>query len=203
MVSMESEADALERGDAAPAFELPGTDGGTYTLDSFTDNEALLLVFTCNHCPYAEAKFDALNGIAADYDDVAVVGVNPNDAEEYPEDSFEAMQECVESGQVQYDAYLRDESQEVAAAYGATCTPDPFLFARSEAPRASDGDAAAPRSEWHLKYHGRLDDAMTPDEEPSGEPGFEMRELIDTVLAGETVEAEMRPSRGCSIKWRD
>jgi peroxiredoxin len=206
MVMMESEADALQRGDAAPEFELPGTDGETYTLDSFADDDALLLVFTCNHCPYAKAKFEALNAIAADYDDVAVVGINPNDAEEYPEDSFEKMQEYVDSGQVQYDAYLRDESQEVAAAYGATCTPDPFLFARhegSEALRASDDGAAEPRSEWHLKYHGRLDDAMSPDEEPSGEPGFEMRDIIDTVLTGEPVEAEMRPSRGCSIKWRD
>jgi peroxiredoxin len=190
MVMMESEADALERGDTAPEFELPGTDGETYTLDSFSDREALLLVFTCNHCPYAKARFEALNAIAADYDDVAVVGINPNDDEEYPEDSFEKMREYVESGQVQYDAYLRDESQAVAAAYGAKCTPDPYLFARHD-------------GEWHLKYHGRLDDATNPDAEPSGEPGFEMREVIDTVLAGEKVEAEMRPSRGCSIKWRD
>ena len=187
---MESEADALKRGDTAPEFELPGADGETYTLDSFAENDALLLVFTCNHCPYAEARFEALNGIAADYDDVAVVGVNPNDAEAYPEDSFETMQEFVEAGKIQYDAYLRDESQAVAAAYGAKCTPDPFLFARHD-------------EEWHLKYHGRLDDATTPDAEPSGEPGFEMREHIETVLAGEKVESEMRPSRGCSIKWRD
>jgi peroxiredoxin len=190
MVMMESEADALKRGDTAPDFELPGTDGERYTLESFADRDALLLVFTCNHCPYAKAKFEALNGIAADYDDVAVVGINPNDAEEYPEDSFEAMQASVESGEVRYDAYLRDESQAVAAAYGATCTPDPFLFANHD-------------GEWHLKYHGRLDDAMNPDAEPSGEPGFEMRDIIDTVLAGEPVETEMRPSRGCSIKWRD
>ncbi|MFB6206538.1 MAG: thioredoxin family protein [Haloglomus sp.] len=206
MVQMESESDALERGDTAPDFELPGVDGETHTLESFADNEALLLVFTCNHCPYAKAKFDALNAIAADYDDVAVVGINPNDEEEYPEDSFEKMQEYVESGAIQYDAYLRDESQEVAAAYGAKCTPDPYLFVRhegGEASRASGGEAAEPRGEWHLKYHGRLDDAMNPGDEPSGEPGFEMRELIDTVLAGEDVEAESRPSRGCSIKWRD
>jgi peroxiredoxin len=190
MVQMESEPDALERGDPAPAFELEGTDGETYTLASFADNEALLIVFTCNHCPYAQAKFDALNAIAEDYDDVAVAGINPNDDEEYPEDSFEKMREYVEKGRVRYDAYLRDESQAVARAYGATCTPDPFLFARHS-------------GEWHLKYHGRLDDAMNPDDEPSGEPGFEIREVIDTVLAGEKVDAEFRPSRGCSIKWRE
>jgi peroxiredoxin len=194
MVAADSESD-LERGDAAPDFELPGTDGETYTLDSFADHEALLLVFTCNHCPYAKAKFETLNDIADDYDEVAVVGVNPNDAEAYPEDSFEEMRAYVERGDVRYDAYLRDESQEVARAYGATCTPDPFLF--------TNHDAGEAGREWHLKYHGRLDDAMSPDAEPSGEPGFEMREVIETVLAGEKVDAEFRPSRGCSIKWKD
>ena len=206
MVMRESAADALERGDPAPDFELPGTDGETYTLGSFADHEALLLTFTCNHCPYAKARFDALNAIAADYDGVAVVGVNPNDDAEYPEDSFEKMREYVADGWVAYDAYLRDESQTVARAYGATCTPDPYLFVNhggGEAPRASDDGAAEPRSEWHLNYHGRLDDAMSPDAEPSGEPGFEMRDHIETVLAGDPVEAETRPSRGCSIKWRD
>ena len=205
MVQMESE-DSLEQGDTAPAFELQGTDGATYTLDSFAGNEALLVVFTCNHCPYAVAKFDALNRIAADYDDVAVVGINPNDAEEYPEDSYERMVEYVEDGRIAYDAYLRDESQAVAAAYGATCTPDPFLFARHEGSEARSASENAsgdePRAEWHLKYHGRLDDALNPDDEPSGEPGFEMRAIIDDVLAGEPVDDEFNPSRGCSIKWR-
>jgi len=193
MVAAESTQE-LELGDTAPSFELPGTDGETYTLESFADHDALLLVFTCNHCPYAEAKEPTLNAIADDYDEVAVVGVNPNDAAQYPEDSFEKMRGYVESGRIQYDAYLRDESQDVARAYGAECTPDPFLFVRHD---TADG------SEWHLKYHGRLDDALNPDAEPSGEPGFEIREVIDTVLAGGKVDDEFRPSRGCSIKWTD
>jgi peroxiredoxin len=193
MVAAES-TQQLELGDTAPPFELPGTDGETYTLERFADHDALLLVFTCNHCPYAEAKEPTLNAIADDYDEVAVVGVNPNDAAQYPDDSFEKMQEYVESGRIQYDAYLRDESQDVARAYGAACTPDPFLFVRHD---TADG------SEWHLKYHGRLDDALNPDADPSGEPGFEMRAVIDTVLAGGKVDDEFRPSRGCSIKWRD
>jgi len=187
MVALDSEADALDRGDAAPAFELPGVDGETHTLDDFADDEALLVVFTCNHCPYAQAKFDELNALAAEYDDAAVVGINPNDAEEYPEDSFETMVEYVESGRVQYDAYLRDESQDVAAEYGATCTPDPFLFA------CDDG-------EFRLAYHGRLDDATNPDDEPTER---EMKHIIDRVLAGEAIDDEFRPSRGCSIKWRE
>ncbi|WP_435102129.1 thioredoxin family protein [Halarchaeum sp. P4] len=179
----------LERGDQAPSFELRGVDGETHALDDFADNEALLVVFTCNHCPYAKAKHPALNAIADDYDDVAVVGINANDADAYPDDSFERMRAEVEDGRIDYDAYLRDESQDVAAAYGAVCTPDPFLFARRD-------------GEFVLAYHGRLDDALTPDAEPSGEPGFEMRDAIETVLAGETVERDFEPSRGCTIKWK-
>ena len=188
MVLAES-AEALDVGDPAPGFALPGTDGETHRLDDYADREAVLLVFTCNHCPYAVAKVDALNDIAADYDDVAVVGVNPNDDEQKPDDSFERMVELVEDGTVGYDAYLRDESQEVARKYGATCTPDPFLLVRE------DGG-------FVVAHHGRLDDAMSPDDEPSGAPGFEMRAAIDDVLAGRDVSVEPSPSRGCSIKWR-
>ncbi|MFB6221769.1 MAG: thioredoxin family protein [Halolamina sp.] len=185
MVAAESDSE-LARGDEAPPFSLPDTNGETYTLDSFADEDALLLVFTCNHCPYAKAKFDLLNDLAAAYDDAAVVGINPNDADEYPEDDFETMREYVESGTVAYDAYLRDESQEVAEAYGAVCTPDPFLFRRED-----DG--------WKLAYHGRLDDALNPDDEVTE---VYIRDAIDAVLAGEEVEVPDRPSRGCSIKWK-
>jgi peroxiredoxin len=180
----------VDEDDEAPSFELPGTDGETYRLDSFADHDALLVVFTCNHCPYAKAKESALNAIAADYDDVAVVGINPNDPEQYPDDSFEKMQEYVDAGRIAFDAYLYDESQAVAAAYGAVCTPDPFLF------RNDDGT-------FRLAYHGRLDDALNPDAEPSGDPGFEMRQAIDSVFAGESVGLDWDASRGCSIKWRE
>lgn len=183
---MESDSE-LERGDAAPDFELPGTDGESYSLDSFADQDALLLVFTCNHCPYAQAKFDLLNDLAAEYDDAAVVGINPNDAEAYPEDDFETMQAWVDDGTIQYDAYLYDESQQVSREYGAVCTPDPFLFARN-------GD------EWTLAYHGRLDNAMSPDDEATE---FYIRDAIDAVLAGNDVVLDDMPSRGCSIKWKD
>jgi len=197
MVALDSE-DGLGRGDEAPNFELPGADGETHALAEFTDHEAVLVVFTCNHCPYAKAKFAELNTLAREYDEVAVVGINPNDEEEYPEDSFEKMQEYVERGDVQYDAYLRDESQEVAAAYGAVCTPDPFLFensTRSETSLAADDVASTVR----LAYHGRLDDALNPDDEPTER---EMKAHIETLLAGGEVEAEFKPSRGCSIKWK-
>ncbi len=189
-MSLEGSTQVLERGDIAPGFSLPGVDGETHSLDDFADYDALLIVFTCNHCPYAKAKIPVMNQLAAAYDEVAVVGVNPNDAEEYEEDSFEQMEELVEDGTIQYDAYLRDESQAVAKEYGAVCTPDPFLF-------ANEGGT------FVLAYHGRFDDALNPDDEPSGEPGFEMRQAIDAVLAGEPVEQEFNPSQGCSIKWTD
>ncbi|MFP8954132.1 thioredoxin family protein [Natrialbaceae archaeon A-arb3/5] len=186
MVLKESDA-ALAAGDAAPEFELEGVDEETYTLDEFADDEALLLVFTCNHCPYAKAKFDLMNELAREYDGVSVVGINPNDAEEYPDDSFEKMQEYVADGTIDFDAYLRDESQAVAREYGAVCTPDPFLFANED-------------GEFRLVYQGRLDDALNPDDEPSR---YHIREAIDAVLDGDDVALDWQPSQGCSIKWTD
>lgn len=183
MTLTDSDSD-LALGDPAPEFSLPGTDGETHDLASF-DHSALLVVFTCNHCPYARAKFDELNSLAAAEDDLAVVGVNPNDAERKPEDSFDRMVEYVEDGTVAYDAYLRDETADVARAYGAVCTPDPFLFRR-------DGDT------YRLAYHGRLDDALGPDETATE---FYIRQAIDAVQAGEAVDLDPGPSRGCGIKW--
>ncbi|SEN95241.1 AhpC/TSA family protein [Halorientalis persicus] len=187
MVALDSEDDAIQRGEPAPDFELPGADGETYSLSDFTDREALLVVFTCNHCPYAQAKVDELNHLADAYDDLAVVGINPNDADEYPDDSFEKMQDLVADGTIQYDAYLRDEKQDTAREYGAVCTPDPFLF-------ENRGD------DFELVYHGRIDDALNPDDEPTE---LEMRDIVERLLAGETIDDEFRPSRGCSIKWND
>ena len=187
MVALDTDDFELSRGDAAPEFALQGTDGETYTLDSFAGYDALLVVFTCNHCPYAKAKFAELNHLADSYDDLAVVGINANDPEEYPEDSFEKMQELVADGTIDYDAYLFDEDQSVAADYGAVCTPDPFLF-------ANEGGT------FELAYHGRIDDALNPEDQPTT---YEMRAHVETVLAGEAVEAEDKPSRGCSIKFRE
>jgi thiol-disulfide isomerase/thioredoxin len=186
MVALDSK-DVLEAGDEAPDFELRGTDGNTHSLDDFGEYEGLLLVFTCNHCPYAKAKFDEMNRLAGEYDEIAVVGINSNDETEYPEDDFETMVERVEEGTIRWDAYLRDGEQTVAAEYGAMCTPDPFLFANRD-------------GAFQLAYHGRLDDAMNPDGEPTER---EMRAHIENLLANEPVSDDFKPSRGCSIKWRE
>lgn len=185
MVLAES-TDKLESGDPAPVFELPDPEGTVRALDTF-DTDAALIVFTCNHCPYAQAKFELLNQIAAEYAECAVIGINPNDAAEYPEDSTEKMAEYIERGEIAYDAYLRDESQEIARAYGAQCTPDPFVFSR-------EGD------EWVLRYHGRLDDAPNPNDTASR---YHVREAIDAILRNEPVDIPQQPARGCSIKWQD
>ncbi len=185
MVELESE-EVLTAGDEAPDFELEGADGERYSLADFDEYEGLLVVFTCNHCPYAKAKFEEMNRLTSEFDDIAVVGINPNDAEEYPDDDFETMVERVEDGTIQWDAYLRDESQETAAAYGAKCTPDPFLFEHD------DGT-------FRLVYHGRLDDALDPDDEVTER---EMAGHIEDLLAGEDVTEEFKPSRGCSVKWK-
>lgn len=100
---------------------------------------------------------------------------------------MEKMREFVDEGKIEYDAYLRDDTQEVAEAYGATCTPDPFLF-------ENDGGV------FRLYYHGRLDDALDPDAEPTERI---MKEKVEALLAGEGVDEWFLPSRGCSIKWKD
>jgi len=186
MTLEQSQEDQLERGDPAPDFELTGTDDHAYSLADFADYAAVLIVFTCNHCPYARAKVDEMKRLSDAFEDLAVVAINPNDAEEYPEDSFEKMQEFVQRNGIEY-YYLRDTTQEVAKAYGAVCTPDPFLFANE------DGT-------FRLTYHGRFDDALNPDEEPST---FYMEQAIETVLDGEEVSFGFLPSQGCSIKWKD
>jgi peroxiredoxin len=195
MVELESEG-VLGRGDVAPDFELQGVDGETHSLSEFEDYDGVLVVFTCNHCPYAKAKFEEMNRLTSEFETVAVVGINPNDAEEYPEDNFETMQERVAEGTIQWDAYLRDESQEVAAAYGVQCTPDPFLFENT----GREGTTLeADDGQFRLVSHGRLDDAPNPDDEVETR---EMKTHIENMLAGESVSEEFVPSRGCSIKWK-
>ena len=124
-------SNGMPLGTVAPPFSLPGVDGETYSLDSFSDAELLVVVFTCNHCPYAIACEDRLVAIQSDYGDkgVRLVAINPNDAEKYPDDSFDKMKERAAAKDFNFP-YLRDESQEVARAYDAACTPDVFVFDR-------------------------------------------------------------------------
>ena len=164
-------------GELAPAFELPDTDG---------DAQALLtpavVIFTCNHCPYALAWHDRLMEVARDYADVHFYAINPNDAERYPRDSFEAMQERVRRDQGWPMPYLRDETQEVARSYGARTTPDVFVV---DSPGA-------------LRYRGAPD----ADHQDPSQGASWLREALDSVLAGEEVARPETDPVGCSVKWK-
>jgi len=171
-------------GTPAPHFSLPGVDGKTYSLGSFADAELLVVVFTCNHCPYAKASEDRLIEIHRHYRDrgVELVAINPNDDEKYPDDSFDKMKERAASKGFSFP-YLRDESQEVARAYDAACTPDIFVFDRDR----------------KLVYNGRIDDNW---QEPEKVTRRDLRAVLDAALEGRTVDFEHVPSMGCSIKWK-
>jgi peroxiredoxin len=165
-------------GEKAPEFSLPGTDGVEYSLET-----PAVVVFTCNHCPYALAWHDRIVAAALEYcGEVGFYAINPNDAERYPHDSFEAMKERVDADGGWPMPYLRDESQEVARAYDAKTTPDVFVM----------------DSGGVLRYRG------APDAD-HGDPSLNaswLREALDSVLAGEEVaRAETEPV-GCSVKWK-
>jgi len=164
-------------------FKLPATDEKTYSPSDFADKKVLVIVFMCNHCPYVKAIIDRLISIQADYFNkgVQLIGINANDAGEYPEDSFEAMQKWVKEKEINF-IYLRDESQEVAKAYQAQCTPDIYVFDQNR----------------KLAYHGRIDDNW---QEPNLVQKNELRDALDLILSGEKVETQ-KHSLGCSIKWK-
>jgi len=182
MVVMESQV-ALKAGDAAPGFDLTGIDDKKYSLSSFQDYEALLVIFMCNHCPYVKAKVDAINEIQNKFKGkVAVVGINSNDSIAYPDDSFDSMKKFAGDKKISF-FYLVDDTQQVAKKYGAVCTPDPFLFNR----------------ERRLVFHGRIDNAMKPEDRATEKT---MISNIEKLLGGQKIVKDFDPSIGCSIKWK-
>jgi peroxiredoxin len=176
----------LALGTEAPDFSLPDTvSGDLVSLADYSDKLGLLVMFICNHCPYVKHVREELARLGNDYatSDLGIVAVSSNDIDAYPADSPEAMKTEAQTFGYSFP-YLYDETQSVAAAYTAMCTPDFFLFGASQ----------------RLVYRGRLDDSR-PD---SGIPvtGKELRAAVDAVLAGETVSDQQLPSMGCSIKWK-
>ena len=175
----------LSLGTKAPDFSLKGIDGKSVSLADFSQARALLVIFLCNHCPYVKHVAEGLARLAKDYQaqGVAVVGINSNDAKKHPDDSPEKMVE--EHKQRGYTfPYLFDETQDVAKAYRAACTPDFYVF-----------DA-----QQRLAYRGQMDSSR-PN---SGVPvtGEDLRVALDAVLAGRSVGEDQRPSIGCNIKWK-
>jgi peroxiredoxin len=174
----------LEPGTPAPDFQLPGVDGATHGLSDYDGAKVLVVIFTCNHCPYAKASEGRFVDVQRAYPDgsVQLVAINPNDAERYPDDSFEAMQARARDAGFNFP-YLYDATQEVARAYDAACTPDIFVFGPDRT----------------LVANTRLDDNW---KEPGAVQRRDLREIIDATLAGRPLPFEPVPSMGCSIKWK-
>ena len=180
-----TESTMTELGTPAPHFNLPDPSGKVWSLADFAGDKGLLVMFICNHCPFVKHLAPALAQLGKDYEGqgLGVVAINSNDVGNYPDDAPEKMAEEVVARGYTFP-YVFDETQEVARAYGAACTPDFFLY---------DADR-------RLAYRGQFDDSR-PD---SGVPvtGADLRAAIDAVLAGERPAADQKPSIGCNIKWK-
>lgn len=173
----------------APPFDLPvanpDAESGTHCgRDDFADATVLVVVFTCNHCPYAKHVEDALIRTANRYADegVALVAINSNDPQQYPDDSFHSMATRAQEKSYPFP-YLFDDTQEVARAYGAVCTPDFFVF----------------DSDRKLAYRGRFDETRPGQGTATGK---DLMAAIDQLLESGEVTVEQRPSMGCNIKWK-
>ncbi len=177
-----TESTMVELGSKAPYFNLPNTNGKHVSIEHFKA-EVLVVIFTCNHCPYAKAVEDRLIKLGNNYSGKAdFVLINSNDVENYPADSPERMAELSRNKNYPFP-YLFDETQEVAREYNAVCTPDIFLY----------------NAERKLEYRGRLDDNW---QNPNQVTREELKMAMDLVLSGKSVEFNQIPSMGCNIKWK-
>ena len=175
----------LPLGTLIPSFRLPDLDGVMRSPEEFTDAPALLVAFICPHCPFARHVRQGFSRFAKDYQErgLVVFGINSNDERAFPEDGLEGMKE--EATQAAYTfPYLRDESQQVAQAFHAACTPDLFLFNRDS----------------QLVYRGQFDDSRPGNGKPVD--GADLRAAVDAVLAGRPVPEPQKASIGCNIKWK-
>ena len=172
----------LKQGDPAPSISLPGIDGRTYTLENLKGTRGLLVIFMCNHCPYVKARMAEIVALHKEFGEkVAVVGINSSDPD-YPGEGLENMKAFAKERGIVFP-YLLDENGATARAYGATCTPDPFLF---------DADRK-------LVFHGKLVDALEPEDAVSERT---MKKNIEKLINGESIEPWFDPSLGCSIKFK-
>lgn len=174
----------MELKDPAPDFSLKAVDGKTYGLKDFKDAKALVVIFSCNHCPYVVAYEDRMVAIQKDYADKGVLFavINSNDAANYPEDSFDAMVQRAKEKGFNFP-YLHDESQSVAKSYGATNTPHLFVF----------------NAERRLAYTGKIDDNW---EDPTAVKRQFLRDALDRIVAGRAPSDGFTHAIGCTIKWK-
>ena len=174
----------LKIGSRAPGFSLPAVDGKFYSLNSFIDKKILIVIFSCNHCPYVQAYEDRIIALQKEFEKygVQIIAVNSNDDVKYPDDSFEEMKKRATDKKFNFP-YLRDETQEVARAYGASHTPQIFLFDENR----------------KLKYEGKIDDNW---QQPNKVKSKYLRDAIEEVLGGKEVSVPETFSIGCTIKWK-
>jgi peroxiredoxin len=170
-------------GAEAPQFDLPGVDGQNHSLDSYAAADVLVLVQSCNHCPYVQAWEGRLSAIAGDYGErgVRVVAVNSNDADAHPEDSFVEMQKRSQEQDFAFD-YLYDEPQAVARTLGSERTPEVFVYDRDR----------------RLRYHGAIDD----NRDETAVSQQYLRDALDALLSGQDPPVAETPPVGCTMKWR-
>ena len=174
----------IDLGHTAPNFSLPGVDGENYTFSDFTANPLLLVIFSCNHCPYVQAYEERIKKLQNDFlkDGLQIVAINGNDAEKYAEDSFEEMKKRAAEKKFNF-IYLRDESQETAKAFGAVFTPELFFF----------------NAERKLIYTGKIDDNWR---EPEKVQTKYLQNAIEEYLRGEEISVPETYAIGCTIKWK-
>jgi peroxiredoxin len=174
----------VEIGQRAPDFRLPGVDGKDYSLASFKDHKVVVVVFTCNHCPYVRAYEERLCALQKQFaaQGVQLVAVNANDSVAYPEDSFANMVQRAKDRKFNFP-YLRDETQRTARAYGAEYTPEAFVL----------------NSRFAVRYIGRIDDNW---QHPEKVKSHDLRKAVEAVLAHKHVENPVTHAVGCTIKWK-
>ncbi len=175
----------LQLGQKAPDFKLPGTDGRDWTLRDVADAKVLIINFTCNHCPFVTGSQERVDALHAAYapKGVAMIAINSNETVNHPDDSFDHMVDRAKKLELAYP-YVRDESQDVARAYGALRTPHFYVF-----------DA-----ERKLRYTGRMDDNPR---DASKATTHELRDALDDLLAGREVGTPLTNPIGCNVKWKD
>ncbi|HZN69744.1 MAG TPA: thioredoxin family protein [Tepidisphaeraceae bacterium] len=178
----------LSIGQPAPDFDLPGVDGRNQRLSDFDGCRLLVVVFSCNHCPYVVGSEERMIKFALTYapKGVAFVAVNSNETENHPTDSFEHMVERAREKNFPFP-YLRDETQEIALAYGALRTPHYFVFDKDESGRR------------RLRYTGRMDDNPRT---PGAQKTHELADAVDALLAGRRPPVEVTNPIGCNVKWK-
>jgi len=182
MVRTASSPQVLKTGSKAPDFTLKGVDSTMHSIHNY-NSMTTLVVFICNHCPYVKARIKDIVALQSKFkpSELQVISINSNDPN-YQGEGFNNMVKFAKEYKLNFP-YLIDDSQEVARAYGAVCTPDPFLFANNK-----------------LMFHGRINDAVEPESKPTVQV---MENNVSKLLKGEKLEKDFDPSIGCSIKWKN